>query len=389
LLARAYLHGWQLTDRADYLQVVTETLDFVLRDLSTPEGALYSSFDADAGGVEGAHATFTLDELRALLPDRLVAVAADWYGISGVGNWEGRSIPVREVGAPLGRPDDVEEARRILAAARAQRVQPARDEKVLTEWNAMAVATLAEVASVTGARDYGRRAEEIGEFLWASMYDSGRLMRSWQGGRARHLAVAADYAWLAEASLRLSEWTGRALWRERARVATDQLLDLFWDEGAGGFFSTGRDGEVLVVRPKEFLDGALPATNSIAITALLRVNALADDPRIDDAVDRTVTLARPLLERHPGALADFVAALPMWRGRHEIVVTGDRPDLLAEVRRHWLPSAVVAWGEADDGPLFAGRPSEPGRAYVCRARSCRLPADDVGALAGQLEGLSV
>jgi uncharacterized protein YyaL (SSP411 family) len=389
LLARAYLHAWQLTGRAPYLQVVTETLDFVLRDLSTPEGALYSSFDADAGGVEGAHATFTLDELRALLPDRLVALAAEWYGISARGNWEGRSIPVRELGAPLERPDDVEEARRILAAARAQRVQPARDEKVLTEWNAMTAATLAEVASVTGVADYGRRAEEIAEFLWASMYDGGRLMRSWQGGRARHLAVAADHAWLAEASLRLSEWTGRALWRERARVAVDQLLDLFWDEGAGGFFSTGRDGEVVVVRPKEFLDGALPATNSIAVTALLRVNAVVDDPRIDEAVDRTVALARPLLERHPGALADLVAGLPMWRGRHEIVITGDRPDLLAEVRRHWLPSAVVAWGEADDGPLFAGRPPQPGQAYVCQARACRMPAGDAGTLAGQLEGLSV
>jgi uncharacterized protein YyaL (SSP411 family) len=388
LLARAYLHAWQLTGRAAYLQVVTETLDFVLRDLSTPEGALYSSFDADAGGVEGAHATFTLDELRALLPDRLVAVASEWYGISAHGNWEGRSIPVRELGAPLERPDDVEEARRILAAARAQRVQPARDEKVLTEWNAMAVATLAEAASVTGDEHYGRRAEEIAEFLWASMYDRGRLMRSWQGGRARHLAVAADHAWLAEASLRLSELTGRALWRERARAAADQLLDLFWDEDAGGFFSTGRDGEVLVVRPKEFLDGALPATNSIAVTALLRVNAVVDDPRIDEAVDRTVTLARPLLERHPGALADLVAALPMWRGRHEIVITGNRPDLLAEVRRRWLPSAVVAWGEADDGPLFAGRPPEPGQAYVCQARACRTPAGDVGTLVGQLEGLS-
>ena len=143
-----------------------------------------------------------------------------------------------------------------------------------------------------------------------------------------------------------------------------------------------------MVRPKEFLDGALPATNSIAVTALLRVNAVVDDPRIDEAVDRTVTLARPLLERHPGALADLVAALPMWRGRHEIVITGDRPDLLAEVRRHWLPSAVVAWGEADDGPLFAGRPPEPGQAYVCQARACRMPAGDVGTLAGQLEGLS-
>ncbi len=265
LLARAYLHAWQVSGHADYLQVVTETLDFVLRDLSTPEGALYSSFDADAGGVEGSHATFTLNELQELLPEPLVQPAAEWYGITAEGNWEGRSIPVRPVGATLARPDDIEEARRILAGARAKRVQPARDEKVLTEWNAMAAATLAEVASATGVARYGERAEEIAEFLWTSMYDGGRLQRSWQGGRARHLAVAADHAWLAEASLRLSEWTGRAVWRERAHAAATELLDLFWDDTSGGFFSTGRDAEALVVRPKEFLDGALPATNSIAL----------------------------------------------------------------------------------------------------------------------------
>jgi uncharacterized protein YyaL (SSP411 family) len=387
LLSRAYLHAWQATGHADYLRVVTETLDWVLRDLSTPEGALYSSFDADAGGVEGGHATFTPDELRRLLPAALVGPAAEWYGISEAGNWEGRSIPVRPVGAPLERPPEVEEARSILAAARARRVQPARDEKVLTEWNAMAAATLAEVASATGMAGYGERAEEICEFLLSRMHADGRLMRSWQGGRARHLAVAADYAWLVEACLRLSEWMGRAVWRERALVVGAQLLDLFWDEESGGFYTTGSDAEVLVVRPKEFLDGAVPAANSIAVAALLRANAFADDARLDQAVDRTITLARPLLDRHPAALADLVAALPMWSGRHEIVVTGDRPDLLAEVRRHWLPAAVVAWGQPDNGPLFEGRPAEPGLAYVCQARSCRTPAADVETLAGQLEAL--
>ena len=383
-LARAYLHAWQDGGRAEYLGVVTETLDFVLRDLSTPEGALYSSFDADAGGVEGAHATFTMEELHEILPAPLVGPAAEWYGITPGGNWEGRSIPVRPVGAPLERPPEVEEARRILAAARAARVQPARDEKVLTEWNAMTVATLAEVASATGRVDYGRRAEEIGEFLWASMFVDGRLMRSWQGGRARHLGVAADYAWLAEASVRLSEWTGRAVWRERAVRAVHQLIDLFWDDAAGGFFTTGRDAEALVVRPKEFLDGAVPASNSVAAAALLHANAFVDDPRIDEAIERTLALAGSLLERHPGALADLVAALPMWRGRNEIVVTGERPELVAEVRRHWLPAAVVAWGEPDGGPLFEGRPPVPGQAYVCEGRACRMPAADVETLAVQL-----
>ncbi len=387
LLARSYLHAWQDGGRDDYLGVVTETLDFVLRDLSTPEGALYSSFDADAGGVEGGHATFTLDELRAQLPVDLVRAAAEWYGITDFGNWEGRSIPVRPVGAPLARPPEVEEARRLMAEIRAQRVQPARDEKVLTEWNAMAAAALAEVAAATGNERYGRRAEEIGEFLLASMYDGGRLMRSWQGGRARHLAVASDHAWLIEACVRLSEWSGRSVWRERARIVAAQLLDLFWDDEAGGFFSTGRDAETLVVRPKEFLDGAVPATNSIAVTALVRVNALADDPQLDDAVSRTLALAGPLLEGHPMALADLVAALPMWRARNEIVVTGTRTDLLAEVRRHWLPAAVVAWGEPDAGPLFEGRRHGPGQAFVCEGRACQIPASDVATLAGQLEAL--
>ncbi len=155
----------------------------------------------------------------------------------------------------------------------------------------------------------------------------------------------------------------------------------------GGSSRPVANAESLVVRPKEFLDGAVPAANSIAVTALVRVNALVDDPKFDDAVTRTLSLALPLLERHPIALADLVAALPMWRSPNEIVVTGGRGDLLAEVRRHWLPAAVVAWGERDAGPLFQGRPVEPAQAYVCEARACRAPASDVATLAVQLEAL--
>ena len=108
---------------------------------------------------------------------------------------------------------------------------------------------------------------------------------------------------------------------------------------------------------------------------------------MDDAVERTLSLARPLLERHPAALADLVATVPMWSGRHEIVLTGDRPDLLAEVRSRWLPSAVVVWGEPDPGPLFEGRPPEPAQAYVCQGRACLMPAPDATTLAGQLDTL--
>ena len=179
-----------------------------------------------------------------------------------------------------------------------------------------------------------------------------------------------------------------AIWRERALQITAQLLDLFWDDDAGGFFTTGRDGEALVVRPKEFNDGALPSGNAVAVAALLRAGALADDQRIDTAVERTMLLARPLLERHPLALADLVATAQVWTSRREVVVTGHRPDLLAEVRRRWLPTAVLAWGERDGGPLFEGRPDEPGLAYVCHERACLTPARDPDTLSDQLDALA-
>ena len=281
LLARAYLHAWQETGTDDYLGVVTETLDFVLRDLSTPEGALYSSFDADAGGVEGAHATFTLDELRQLLPGRPRRAGGRVVRHHRGGQLGGPLHPGPPGRRPPRAPARIEEARALLAAARAERVQPARDEKVLTEWNAMAVATLAEVAAATGIdalRPPGRgdRRVPAGE----SMYADGRLMRSWQGGRARHLAVAADHAWLAEACVRLSELTGQgALARAGAARVARRAARPFWDDDGGRLLHHRHDAEALVVRPKEFLDGAVPSTNSIAVAALLRVDALGRRPR--------------------------------------------------------------------------------------------------------------
>ena len=386
-LARAYLHAWQDGGRAEYLGVVTETMDFVLRDLSTPEGALYSSFDADAGGVEGAHATFTLDELRELLPTPLVEPAARWYGITPGGNWEGRSIPFRPVGAPLERPPDVEEARVLLAAARARRVQPARDEKVLTEWNAMTVATLAEVASATGRADYGRRAEEIGEFLWASMYADGRLMRSWQGGRARHLAVAADYAWLAEASFRLSEWTGRVVWRERAVQAAHQLIDLFWDDVVGRLLHDGPrrggpGGPAQGVPRRSGPRGQLRRRRRPPARGRLRRRPPdGRGGRAHAVPGRAPPRTPPGRPGRPGRDGAHVERPPRDRPHR------GPPGPARRMRGRWLPAAVVVWGEPDPGPLFEGRPPAPAQAYVCQGRACLMPASDATTLAGQLDTL--
>jgi uncharacterized protein YyaL (SSP411 family) len=251
----------------------------------------------------------------------------------------------------------------------------------------MAAATLAEVAAVTGSdrlRPTGRA--EIGEFLMAEMYENGRLMRSWQGaGPAIWPWPPTTPGWWRPASdcpsspEDRSGASGPSGWQQSCST-------LFWDDEQGGFFTTGDDAEALVVRPKEFLDGALPATNSIAVTPSCGpTHSTTTRSCGSPAVDRTVALALPLVTKHPGSLADMVAALPMLAGRQEIVVTGDRSDLLAEVRRPWLPAAVVAWGERDESPLFADRPE--GFAFVCHGFTCDVPPYDVTALAGQLEGL--
>ena len=385
LLARAYLHAWQATGDPDYRQVLEETLDYVLSDLAAPGGGLYSSEDADAGGVEGGHATFTPAQVAAALAEagrpELAAPALDWYGIDEAGNWEGTTILTRPPGATLGRPAEVEEARRILLAARRRRPQPATDTKVLTEWNAMATAVLAEAAGVTGRSDWAEAAEALGRFCFERLRRAdGRWLRS---AGTEVPGFAADYAWLVECCTRLGELTGRAVWTDRAAEVAGAMLDLFWDERQGGLFTTGRDAEQLVVRAKEVIDGAVPSANAVAAGALLRLAALTGDDRARDCGTRIVELAVPLLAEHPSAVADMVAAAAWVAGGTEVVVTGERPDLLAAVRARWLPDAVVAWGERRPSPLWEGRPD--GQAWVCHRFACRAPAGDAGTLGSQLD----
>jgi uncharacterized protein YyaL (SSP411 family) len=389
LLARAYLHAYQVTANPNYLQVVTETLEYVWRGLATPQGALYSSTDADAGGHEGSHATFTPAQVRAALgeDDTLADAVCAWYDITDAGNWEGVSIPRRPLRAPLARPESIERARAVLAEVRQARPQPALDDKVLTEWNAMMAATLAEAAAVCERPEWGERAAGIMDFLFAQLCRTdGRWLRSFQGGRARHLALCADYAWVIEGCTRLAELTGERRWLERAGMVADQMIELFADEERGGFFTTGRDGEALLVRGKDYLDGALPSTNAIAALALARLGALSAQDRYRSAAQGVLNLGGSLLGKHPSALADTIAALGVLQEGSEIVITGDRPDLLAVVRARWLPTAVLAHGEPDDNALWQGRSED--RAYVCAGFTCKTPALDPDTLAHQLDGTS-
>jgi len=394
LLIRAYRQGWSLFRRDGWRLVVEETVEYVLATLADPAGGIHSAEDADSltpdgNSVEGWFYTWTPDEVRDVLGAESAGVL-EWFGITDAGNFEGRSIPNRlHARGALLRPAEIEESRRRLLEARSQRSRPGRDDKVLTEWNALFISALLDAATALDRPDWVEAAERIGRFLVDELRTSdGRWLRSWQADgqpRARHAALAADHAALVDAFTRLGEATGRADWTRLAIETADTMLDHFWDADNGGLFTTADDAEQLVVRQKDVHDQAVPSANSTAALALIRLGALTGDQRYTNHADRILILLGALIERAPTAFSNALAALEVrHRGITEVVIPGDYPELVRAARAVWRPDMVLAWGEPFDSPLWEGR--QPGLAYVCRDHVCELPVDSPEALLAQLTG---
>ena len=383
LLARTYLHAASALGNPAWLQVAEETIAYVLRDLSAPEGGFYSSEDADSEGVDGHHHegcfyVFTPDEVRTAVPGPAGEALLEWYGIDNSGNFEGRTIPTRmATRGHFARTPEIEAARAALFEARSSRPRPGLDDKVLAEWNGMMLATLAEAAWICGRTDWLERAEVNGAFLLAHLRDpDGTWRRSWQRDASppsRHLALAADLAQLTDGFTRLAEATGRAQWLDAAVETADALLDGCWDPDRGGLFTVPQGAEPLVARQKDLDDNAVPSANSTAAIALLRLGSLTGTHRYLERADDILGLLAPLMTTAPTAAGHALAAVHLRHvGTTEVVVTGDRPDLLAALRRRWLPTVVIAHGERTSSPLWTNR--EDGRAYVCRNTECLAPS---------------
>ncbi len=390
-LVRAYLHGWLATGTARWLTVVDETITYVLRDLASPAGGLYCAQDADSEGEEGRFYVWSAADIEAVLDPDVAAAAIDFYGVTPRGNFEGKNILRRPLGATSERTPSLDAARTALFEARALRVAPGLDDKILTEWNAMFCSALAEAAGATGNPQWHQKAVEIGRFLLDEMRQptTGRLLRSWQQGRARHLAYAADYAWLVDCLTRLGELTGEAHWTHEAQKTAYDMLRLFGageadGEGGGLLFTTGNDAEKLVVRPVDVMDGATASANSVAAAALVRLGALCGDDALSEAGASLLALLAGVAGEHPLALANAVAAAGLVGGGvTEVVVTGQRPELVAAVQARFEPTVVLAWGEPTASPLWADR--RPGYAHVCRSYTCASPTADSGELAARLD----
>jgi uncharacterized protein YyaL (SSP411 family) len=369
--------------------VLDETIAYVLRDLAQPGGGFASAEDADSEGVEGKFYVWTPAQVRdALADDALADAAMAWWGVTEHGNFEGATILHRPLGEPLARPEPIEAARVRLLAARSRRVRPGLDDKVLTEWNGLFLAALAEASLVTGDATWTDAAVRCGAFLVEHLRaEDGSWHRSWQtGGGARHHAVAADLAALVDAFTRLYELTGLARWLAEAEQVAGVLLDEHLDESRGGFFTTSTRAPQLVTRAKDVLDNATPSANSAAAVALVRLGALTGDRRWSDAAEQTLRLLTGVAMRHPTAVAHALATVPLLDpGPTEIVIPGDVPALRAVVREAWRPGAVLAWGEPTGSPLFEGR--SEGAAYVCRGSVCKLPVTEPEALRAELTRL--
>jgi uncharacterized protein YyaL (SSP411 family) len=399
LLARVYLHAWQITGDQRWRQVLDEIVAYVLRDLSLSDGGLASAEDADSEGEEGRFYLWNTDQLSEVLKPS--SPAFGWWGVQPGGNFEGRSILYRAKRGDLIRPPEIEAARQALFVARSLRVRPGRDDKVLTEWNAMMCATLAEAALATGEASWQTAAEQLGALLItrSRRASDGRVLRCPPRGDAQPdlLGYAADAAWVLEACVRLAECTGDASWLAHASEVADQLLELFEDPEAGGLFTTGADAEKLVVRPRELYDNVTPSAVSVAVGALARLGSLLGRDDYDEAARRLLTSAAGLLTKAPTAVPALAGAADLLAtGIVEVAVSGDRGDLVRRVGRQFLPRVVLAWtgrSEPRSGaparltalasPLLEGR--EDGYAYVCRARACRLPAASVEQLDVELE----
>jgi uncharacterized protein YyaL (SSP411 family) len=369
LLARAYLHGWQVTGDALFRTVCEETLGWALREMRGDEGGFYSALDADSEGVEGKFYVWSLDELRSVAGED----AAAWFGASEQGNFEGANILTRGEGDP----DKLGEWRCKLYGVRDKRVWPGLDDKRLCSWNALMISALADAGAALGSDQYLDAARKCADFVLTQMRDSdGRLLRTWKDGRGKLNAYLEDHAYMVEALLTLYEATWEPRWFTEARAIADTMIERFADDQRGGFFDTSSDHETLVARRKSLEDNPIPSGNSAAAYGLLRLAALTGEHDYEKRAVGVFRLLHEVATRHPQAFAHLLQAMDFhFASVKEVAIVGPDADALARVvRARFRPHVVLAGGDANGVPLLEGR-EQPG-AYVCENFACKRPVTE-------------
>jgi len=407
LLSRLYLHYFQVSCEQSARETAEGILDYVLREMTHPDGGFYSTQDADSEGHEGKFFVWDINEIKQTLGEKAAAAFSAYYNITEGGNFEGKNIPnvtrtKTEVAKSLGLSEaeletSLKESRRKLFDLRETRIKPDRDEKILTAWNGLMLPSFAEAGVILNRQDYTNAARRNAEFVLSNLREDGRLLRTWKDGRAKFNAYLEDYAFLSEGLLTLFETTGELRWLKEALSLADLMIEEFWDDQSGGFFFTGKSHESLIVRSKDYFDNATPSGNSVAAIVLLRLAAFTGRENYRLLATALLREISDQIRRYPSGFGyalsavDFLLSTPK-----EVAIVGkDEADirpLLAETWRRYLPNKVVAPGFGDDSdtaqmtPLLANRPLLNGlaTAYVCEHFTCKQPVTDVTAFSEQL-----
>ena len=409
LLSRLYLHIYQATGNPLYRRVAEETLDYVRREMTDASGGFYSTQDADSEGVEGKFFVWDAEEVDTVLGPEAGPLVAEYFGVTGAGNFEGKNIlnlPEGAESVAQGTSMTVEElesivgrAKSLLLEVRERRVHPARDEKILSGWNGLMMRSFAEAASILGRRDYEQVAAANASFLLGRLEKDGRLLRTYKDGRANLKGYLEDYAFVADGLLALYEVSFDHRWLEEARRLADNMVDLFWEEGQDAFYDTGKDHEALIVRPRDVFDNATPCGSSVAVDVLLHLSVLTGEADYSRRAAAALRGMRQYLTQAPIGTGHWLCSLDFYLSTpKEIAIVGQRSNqatqaLLEVVYGSYLPNKVVAG--SDPGlpvhsssviPLVQGREMNGGRptAYVCHNYVCQLPVTEPEALAQQL-----
>jgi len=403
LLSRVYLHYFQVSDDFLARETVEGILDYVLREMTHADGGFYSTQDADSEGHEGKFFVWSMDEVRATVGEAHARNFAAYYNITEGGNFEGKNIPnvtrsAEEVATALGISESelrasLEESKGKLFELREQRVKPDRDEKILTAWNGLMMASFAEAGVVLNRPDYTHAARRNAEFVLANLRRDDALLRTWKDGVAKFNAYLEDYAFLIEGLVTLFETTGEFRWLTEALALAEVMIAEFWDSDAGGFFFTGKSHENLIVRSKDYFDNATPSGNSVAALVLPKLAVLAGQEQYRNLATAVLREIGDSIRRYPSGFgyalsaADLLLTTPK-----EVAIVGSTPfdfqPLLAETWRRYLPNKVVAPSFGGGIiPLLENRTMIDGlpTAYVCEQYTCKQPVTGVTALREQLD----
>ncbi len=396
LLSRIYFEAYQATQKEKYRLVGEEILDYVLREMKSPEGGFYSTQDADSEGREGKFYVWTEDEIRRVLGKERSTPFCAYYGVAAGGNFEGgasvlnvastlehisqlHGMPVEELGKLL------DEGRQKLYAEREKRVRPGRDEKILTSWNGLMISGFVDGFRVTGNEKYLKGAQEAARFILQSMRTDGGLLRVFNRGKARVRGYSEDYAFLVQALVDLYEATFETEWLKEADNLNRRMIDQFWDERDGGFFFTGKANESLIARSKNPYDNAIPSANSVAVSNLTRLGYLMGEESLKQKAEQILGLFRGFLEQQPSGFTQMLSSLSFFLAPQEIGIIGLKDDfktksMIKEIYLAYLPNIILSLRDPRDRvegnwfPFLKEKgDAKPPTAFVCKGFTCLPP----------------